>query len=80
LYISHRLKPVAEATNIAVLTMSLLIRHSQLTIDHLQFSILPKEHTKIMQNIHGPLAWTSVQDMARAMQVCIELAQCWAKA
>jgi tripeptide aminopeptidase len=33
-----------------------------------------------MQNIHGPLEWVSVQDMARATQVCVELAQAWARA
>ena len=30
-----------------------------------------------MQNIHGPLEWVSVQDMARATEMCIELAQLW---
>ncbi len=28
-----------------------------------------------MQNIHGPLEWISVQDMARAVEVCIEVAR-----
>lgn len=28
-----------------------------------------------MQNFHGPLEWISVQDMARAVQVCVELVQ-----
>jgi tripeptide aminopeptidase len=31
-----------------------------------------------MQNIHGPLEWVSVQDMARATEMCIKLAQLWA--
>lgn len=31
-----------------------------------------------MQEIHGPLEWVSVQDMARATEVCIRLAQLWA--
>jgi tripeptide aminopeptidase len=31
-----------------------------------------------MQNIHGPLEWVSVQDMARATEMCVKLAQCWA--
>jgi len=26
-----------------------------------------------MQNIHGPLEWISVQDMARAVEVCVAL-------
>lgn len=30
-----------------------------------------------MQNIHGPLEWVSVQDMARAVEACVELAQLW---
>jgi tripeptide aminopeptidase len=30
-----------------------------------------------MQNIHGPLEWISVQDMARAVDVCVRLAQEW---
>lgn len=30
-----------------------------------------------MQNIHGPLEWISVQDMARATDMCIALAQLW---
>ena len=30
-----------------------------------------------MQNIHGPLEWISVQDMRRATEVCISLAQLW---
>jgi len=30
-----------------------------------------------MQNIHGPLEWISVQDMALATQACIELVQLW---
>jgi tripeptide aminopeptidase len=30
-----------------------------------------------MQNIHGPLEWVSVQDMVRATEMCIELAQLW---
>ncbi len=30
-----------------------------------------------MQNIHGPHEWVSVQDMARAADMCIELVQAW---
>lgn len=30
-----------------------------------------------MQNIHGPLEWVSVRDMARATDMCIRLAQLW---
>jgi tripeptide aminopeptidase len=30
-----------------------------------------------MQEIHGPLEWVSVQDMARATEMCIRLAQLW---
>lgn len=30
-----------------------------------------------MQEIHGPLEWISVQDMGRATEVCIKLAQLW---
>ncbi len=30
-----------------------------------------------MQNIHGPLEWVSVQDMARATEMCIILVQLW---
>src|SRR5690606_13809268 len=30
-----------------------------------------------MQNIHGPLEWISVQDMAMATDVCITLARLW---
>ena len=30
-----------------------------------------------MQNIHGPHEWVSVQDMARATEMCLELAQLW---
>ena len=30
-----------------------------------------------MQNIHGPHEWISVQDMARAAAMCIELARLW---
>jgi tripeptide aminopeptidase len=33
-----------------------------------------------MQNIHGPHEWVSVQDMSRAVEVCIRLAQLWASA
>jgi tripeptide aminopeptidase len=33
-----------------------------------------------MQNIHGPHEWVSVQDMARATEMCIELAQLWSHA
>lgn len=32
-----------------------------------------------MQNIHGPLEWVSVQDMARATEMCITLAQLWSR-
>jgi tripeptide aminopeptidase len=32
-----------------------------------------------MQNIHGPLEWVSLQDMARATEMCVELAQLWAE-
>ena len=31
-----------------------------------------------MQNVHGPLEWVSVQDMAAATRVCIRLAELWA--
>lgn len=31
-----------------------------------------------MQNIHGPLEWISVQDMATATLLCVHLAQLWA--
>lgn len=30
-----------------------------------------------MQNVHGPLEWVSVQDMAAAVRVCLELVQLW---
>jgi tripeptide aminopeptidase len=30
-----------------------------------------------MQEIHGPLEWISLQDMARATEMCIKLAQLW---
>ena len=30
-----------------------------------------------MQNIHGPLEWVSVQDMRRATEMCIRLAELW---
>jgi tripeptide aminopeptidase len=33
-----------------------------------------------MQEIHGPLEWVSVQDMGRATEVCLKLAQLWATA
>jgi tripeptide aminopeptidase len=32
-----------------------------------------------MQNIHGPLEWISVTDMARATDVCVTLAQLWSQ-
>ena len=31
-----------------------------------------------MQEVHGPLEWISLQDMAAATEVCIKLAQLWA--
>jgi len=33
-----------------------------------------------MQEIHGPLEWISLQDMAAATEVCIQLVQLWAAA
>ena len=33
-----------------------------------------------MQEIHGPLEWVSLQDMAAATEVCIKLVQLWAAA
>jgi tripeptide aminopeptidase len=33
-----------------------------------------------MQNVHGPLEWISVQDMARATEVCVRLAELWGRA
>ena len=30
-----------------------------------------------MQNIHGPQEWVSVQDMVRAVEVCVQLAREW---
>jgi tripeptide aminopeptidase len=30
-----------------------------------------------MQDIHGPLEWISVQDMARSTELCIKLAELW---
>ncbi|PID85821.1 MAG: peptidase T [Chloroflexi bacterium] len=32
-----------------------------------------------MQNLHGPLEWISLQDMAAATEVCVNLVQLWAK-
>jgi tripeptide aminopeptidase len=32
-----------------------------------------------MQEIHGPLEWISLQDMAAATQVCVKLADLWAR-
>jgi tripeptide aminopeptidase len=32
-----------------------------------------------MQNIHSPLEWVSIQDMAQATEVCVNLAQEWGK-
>ncbi len=31
-----------------------------------------------MQNYHGPLEWISIQDMSRATEMCVRLAQLWA--
>jgi tripeptide aminopeptidase len=31
-----------------------------------------------MQNIHGPLEWISLQDMARATELCVKLSELWA--
>lgn len=31
-----------------------------------------------MQNIHGPHEWVSVQDMSRAVDVCVKLTELWA--
>lgn len=33
-----------------------------------------------MQEIHGPLEWVSLQDMARATEMCIKLVQLWSGA
>ena len=33
-----------------------------------------------MQNIHGPHEWVSVQDMTRATEMCIKLAELWSNA
>ena len=33
-----------------------------------------------MQEIHGPLEWVSLQDMARATRLCVELVQLWSGA
>jgi tripeptide aminopeptidase len=33
-----------------------------------------------MQNIHGPLEYVSVQDMARATEMCVRLVELWSKA
>ncbi len=30
-----------------------------------------------MQNFHGPLEWVSLQDMARGVEVCLELVRSW---
>lgn len=30
-----------------------------------------------MQNVHGPLEWISVRDMARSLETCIRLAELW---
>jgi tripeptide aminopeptidase len=30
-----------------------------------------------MQEIHGPLEWISLQDMARATEMCIKLVELW---
>jgi tripeptide aminopeptidase len=30
-----------------------------------------------MQNVHGPLEWVSLQDMAKATRVCVNLVQLW---
>jgi len=32
-----------------------------------------------MHNCHGPLEWVSLQDMARATEMCVHLAQVWAE-
>ena len=32
-----------------------------------------------MQNVHDPPEWISLEDMARAVAVCVELAQEWAR-
>jgi tripeptide aminopeptidase len=33
-----------------------------------------------MQNIHGPLEYVSIQDMARATEMCLKLAELWGRA
>ena len=33
-----------------------------------------------MQNIHGPHEWVSIQDMSRAVEVCVKLAELWCSA
>ena len=32
-----------------------------------------------MHNCHGPLEWVTLQDMARATEMCVHLAQVWAE-
>lgn len=32
-----------------------------------------------MQNVHGPLEWVSIQDMAQALRMCLKLVQLWAQ-
>jgi tripeptide aminopeptidase len=32
-----------------------------------------------MQNFHGPMEWVSVQDMARAVEMCVEIAHRWSR-
>ena len=32
-----------------------------------------------MQNVHGPLEWVSLQDMAEAVAVCLALVEEWAR-
>jgi tripeptide aminopeptidase len=33
-----------------------------------------------MQDIHGPMEWISIQDMAAAARVCLRLAELWGAA
>jgi tripeptide aminopeptidase len=40
----------------------------------------PNLFTGMQNDVHGPLEWVSVQDMARATEMCVKLAECWGAA
>jgi tripeptide aminopeptidase len=81
-WLEHDMRPVEEAVRamrqVGVEPSFAPIRSGTDGSKLTEHGLLTPNLSAGMQNVHDPPEWISLEDMARAVAVCVELAQEWA--